>query len=136
MKVWLRSLFFSLLLVTTLGLSTPAATHAQLCDPVGGTPGTGVDTAIGCLATGEPYVLIGQLLGWGTIVGGGVAFLMVIFAGLQIATASGDPKRIKAAQELMTSAIAGLMLIIFSIVLLNLIGIKVLNLGTLGFLTP
>lgn len=100
--------------------------------PLCGTDDLGVRTAIGCLMAGDPKQLISQLLGWGVGVGGGIAFLMIIFAGFQMATASGDPKRVKAAQELLTSALAGLILIVFSIFLLNFIGIKILNLGTIG----
>ncbi len=95
--------------------------------------GKGVDTAIGCLIAGDPKKLIGDLLGWGSIVGGGIAFLMIIFAGFQIATATGDPKRVKAGQELITSAISGLILIVLSVILLNFIGVSVLGLSSLGF---
>lgn len=93
----------------------------------------GVNTAIGCLMAGDPKQLVSQLLGWGVGVGGGIAFLMIIFAGFQMATASGDPKRVKAAQELLTSALAGLILIVLSVVLLNFIGVNILGLNNLGF---
>lgn len=130
-KLVLTSILFTFLLFPTRAL----ADNIPLCD-IAGQPNIGVNTAIGCLAAGDPTLLIGQLLGWGTVVGGGIAFLMIIFAGFQMVTASGDPKRVKAAQELMTSAISGLLLIIFSIFLLNLIGIKILGLGTLGGFQP
>ncbi len=99
-----------------------------LCDPIGGTAGTGVETAIGCLAAGDPKLLISQLLGWGVGIGGGIAFLLIVYAGFQMTTAGGDPKRVQAARELLVSAISGLILIVFSIVLLNFIGFQVLNL--------
>lgn len=98
--------------------------------------GTYVWTAIGCLEAGNPNHFIGQILGWATIVGAGIAFLLTVFGGFQITTAAGDPKRVKAAQELITAAVMGLLLIIFSIFLLNLIGIKILNLNLLGFPAP
>ena len=101
---------------------------------MGGASGTYVWTAIGCLEAGNPNHFIGQILGWSTIIGAGIAFLLIVFGGFQITTAAGDPKRVKAAQELITAAIMGLLLIIFSIFLLNLIGIKILNLP--GFPTP
>jgi len=88
----------------------------------------GVNTAIGCLIAGDPKVFISQLLGWGVGVGGGIAFLMIVFAGFQMVTASGDPKRVQAAKELLTSAIAGLILIVLSVLLLNFIGVKILHL--------
>lgn len=103
------------------------------------TPGdatSGILTAIGCLFAHNPNQMIGQLLGWAVIVGAGIAFLLIVYAGFQISTAAGDPKRVQAARELLTSAISGLLLIIFSIVLLKVIGINILNLGTLGGLVP
>lgn len=114
--------------------------------------GTRVWTAIGCVNAGFPGggpglagpnlglgggvggiegTFIGQILGWATILGAGIAFLMAVFGGFQITTAAGDPKRVKAAQEMITAAIMGLLLIVFSIFLLNLIGFNVLSFKTL-----
>lgn len=110
---------------TCVGVPPPSpSSSSALC----GTDNLGVDTAIGCLMAGDPKQLISQLLGWGVGVGGGIAFLMIVLAGFQIATASGDPKKVQAARELLMSAIAGLLLIIFSILLLNLIGFQILKL--------
>lgn len=110
------------------------ALAAQVCCKSNALCGTGanlnkgVNTAIGCLMAGDPKQFISQLLGWGAGVGGGIAFLMIIFAGFQIATAAGDPKRVQAAKELLTSAISGLILIVLSVLLLNFIGVKILHL--------
>lgn len=116
-------------------LSDPAKTQCINCVnilPVG----THVWTAIGCLNAGNPTRLVGQLLGWAVGVGGGIAFLLIVYAGFQIATAAGDPKRVQAARELLVSAITGLLLIVFSIFLLNLIGFKLLDLGRFGLPPP
>ncbi len=88
----------------------------------------GVSTAIGCLMAQDPKQFISQLLGWGVGIGGGIAFLMIVLAGFQMATASGDPKKVQAARELLMSALAGLIIIALSLVLLNFIGVKILNL--------
>lgn len=42
-------------------------------------------------------------------------------------TASGNPERIKQGQDLMTSAVAGLLLIILSTFILNFIGVDILG---------
>ena len=76
----------------------------------------------------DPKQFISQLLGWGVGIGGGIAFLMIVLAGFQMATASGDPKKVQAARELLMSALAGLIIIALSLVLLNFIGVKILNL--------
>lgn len=104
-----------------------------LCDPAGGTAGTGVNSAIGCLAAGDPKLFISQLLGWGVGIGGGIAFLLIVYAGFMIATAAGDPKRVQAGRELLMSAIGGLILIVLSVLLLNFIGVNILGLNNLGF---
>lgn len=105
---------------------TPESTFAQPTGPL--CNGLSVNTALGCLYAGDPGLLIRQVLAWGASVGIGIAFLMFIFAGFQITTASGDPKRAQAGRELMTSAISGLMLIFFALLLLNFIGVEVLRL--------
>ncbi|MBI2008493.1 hypothetical protein HYS82_02445 [Candidatus Amesbacteria bacterium] len=111
--------------------SPPAGTFTGFCP--GGT--SGIQTALGCLdITGKNTV--SQILGWAVVVGGGIAFLLIVYAGIQMATASGDPKRVKASQELLTAALGGLILIVLSLVLLNFVGVKILNLGGLGFNVP
>ena len=58
---------------------------------------------------------------------------MIVYAGFQMATAAGDPKRVKASQELLTAALGGLILIVISIALLNFLGVTVLGLDLFGF---
>lgn len=109
------------------GLTPPTEASGALCG-TGVNLNKGVNTAIGCLMAGDPKIFISQLLGWGVGVGGGIAFLMIVFAGFQMATAAGDPKKVQAARELLMSALSGLILIVLSVVLLNFIGVKILNL--------
>ena len=94
----------------------------------------GVDTAIGCLnVLSNPEDFLGQLLGWGVGVGSGVAFILIVYAGFMIMTSAGNPERLKAGQELLTSAISGLILLIFSVFALRFIGIDILGLDIFGF---
>lgn len=94
----------------------------------------GVDTAIGCLnVLSTPEDFLGQLLGWAVGIGGGLAFILIVYAGFMIMTAAGNPERLKAGQELLTSAISGLILLIFSIFVLRFIGIDILGLNNFGF---
>ncbi len=76
---------------------------------------------------------MGFLLKWAIGIGGGIAFLLILYAGFMIMTAAGNPERLKAGQELMTSAISGLVLLIFSIFVLKFIGLDILGLGQFGF---
>ena len=111
------------------------------------TPGTGgntdlwcdsdktqLNTAIGCipiLTTKEAFLSF--ILKWAVGIGGGIAFLLIIYAGFMIMTSAGNPERLKAGQELLTSAISGLILLIFSVVILKIIGVDILELGQWGF---
>jgi hypothetical protein len=63
----------------------------------------------------------------------GLAFLVLLFAAFNIVSAQGDPKKIQAGKELVVAALTGLVLIATAIVTLNFLGVKVLNLGSLGF---
>jgi hypothetical protein len=89
-------------------------------------------TAIGCIKT-DPSDLLGTIIGLGMGVAGGIAFLLILFGGLQIMTSAGNPEQLNAGRELVSSAITGLLLIIFSIFLLQFIGVNVI--GIPGF-TP
>lgn len=67
------------------------------------------------------------LLRWSIGIASGVAFILIIKASFQIMTSQGDMKKIQAGKELLTSAIMGLMLIIFSVFILRLIGVNILQ---------
>lgn len=129
MKKFLNLALAGVFVLVSLVLpNTISAANSPLCNPLHGPANSGVNTALGCLSAGSPVGLITEILNWAVVLGIGISLLMIIFAGFQITTASGDPKRVKAGQELITSAISGLLLIIFSIVLLNFIGVKLLGL--------
>ncbi len=96
--------------------------------------GTGINTAIGCIHIfNSENAFLSDLLRWATGIGGGIAFALMLYAGFMIMTASGNPERIKAGQELLTSAIAGLILLVLSIVILKFIGVDILGLDKFGF---
>jgi hypothetical protein len=115
----------------TVGGGGPApAQQPVVPNSINGSCGVGfIDTAIGCIPYGDQNSLIGFFLKWGLGIGGGIAFLLIVVAGFQITTSRGDPNRLKAGQELMTSAIAGLLLLIFSLIILNIIGGSIFNIS-------
>ena len=69
-----------------------------------------------------------KILDIGVGIGGGVAFLLILFGGFRMLTSAGNPEQLAAGQELVTSAIAGLLFVIFSIFILKLIGVNILGL--------
>lgn len=112
-------------------LANPGTTGSPFC-PVGSNPRGGVSTALGCIPV-EGREFFNSILRWGTAVGAGIAFLLIVYAGFLMVTSGGDPKRVAAGRELLTAALGGLILIALSVVLLNFIGLNILNLGNLGF---
>lgn len=97
----------------------------------------GIDTAIGCIPLGTTLSpTINAIVSWALGIAGGIAFILLIVAGFQYATSAGDPKRAKAAQELITSALSGLLLISLAVLILNFIGVRVLGLNHIGFSIP
>ena len=106
-----------------------SCTSAKAVPCPGGGPG--VMTAIGCVPT-EPKALVEGLLKYGTLAAGGIAFIIMILAALQMITAEGNPESIKAGQEKFYSAIIGLLLIIFSVLLMQVIGVDILGLPEFG----
>lgn len=96
---------------------------------------TGINTAIGCIhaLADSPEVFIGDILRWAVGIGGGIAFLLIVYASFMIMTSSGNPERLKAGQELLTSAIGGLILLVMSVFVLKFIGVDILGLCKFGF---
>lgn len=96
---------------------------------------TGIQTAIGCIhvLASSPEQFLGQILGWAVGIGAGIAFLLILYAGFMTMTSTGNPERLKAGQELLTSAISGLILMILSVFVLKVIGIDILGLCKFGF---
>jgi hypothetical protein len=125
----IASILLALSIFFSISSSTIAAGNSINCN--GST--TSIDTAIGCIDFSSPEVFLGSILKWAVGIGGGIAFLLILYAGFMIMTATGDPKRIQAGQELLTSAISGLILLVLSIFILRLIGIDVLGLCHFGF---
>jgi hypothetical protein len=89
----------------------------------------GIDTAIGCIPIENSSGLLGFILRWAIGIGGGIAFILIIISGFMIMTASGNPEKLQAGKELMTSAIMGLIMLIFSVFLLKIIGVDILGLS-------
>lgn len=107
---------------------TPEATmtstthvYNPLCDG-----DTGINTAFGCIpydASGMVAKLLQILFG----VAGGIAFLLMVYGFILVATSSGDEKKLQGAKETITSAITGLLISIFALFLFRLIVINILQ---------
>lgn len=89
--------------------------------------GGGVWTALGCVKSNLTSFITETVMGLGISLAGIFALICIIYAAFQMQTSGGNPERIKKAQELLTSCIMGLMLIIFSVFILRLIGVDILK---------
>jgi len=73
---------------------------------------------------------------WGVTIGGLVAFLALVMAGFQYMTSAGDPSKMKDATEKIKSAILGLVLLLGSYLVLNLINPELTTLRMPSLETP
>lgn len=92
---------------------------------------TKVGTALGAISV-TPNEVIGALFAWILGIAGVSAFLLFLFAGYNLMTSGGNKEKVQAAREVITSAIVGLLFIIFSVVILEFIGVDVLRIPGLG----
>lgn len=93
--------------------------------------GKKVYTAVGCVRVDQQGLaadLIRLLLG----IAGGVALLSVLAGAFIFSTSQGESGRVKQAKELITAAVSGLLFIIFSVIILDFIGVKILQIPGLG----
>jgi hypothetical protein len=96
-----------------------------------GSDNSGVKTGLGCLST-NPQILVNSILPWAVGIGSGIAFLLGLYGALMIVISAGDPEKMQAGKEMITSAISGLLIIIFAVFILKFIGVDILQL----FATP
>lgn len=91
----------------------------------------GIWTAVGCIPT-DPMQMVKVLLRIGLLIGGGVALLIILAGSFILSTSSGDPKKTSEAKEMISSALIGLVFIIFSVSILQLIGVQILRIPGFG----
>lgn len=85
-------------------------------------------TAIGCIPVrGGVQGFVATMLPWAIGIAGGIAVILIIYAGFLYTTSSGNPQKINAAKELLTAALSGLILLIFAAFILRFIGQNLLS---------
>lgn len=115
---------------------TPCVQSPITTPPPGPTEGCGdgveeegfINTAIGCIPYNDASALASFILRWAVGIGGGIAFILMVYAGFLIITSTGNPQRLQAGKELLTAAVSGLLLLVFSVFLLRIIGVDILGL--------
>jgi hypothetical protein len=101
--------------------STDSGTLADVC------PNHICQTAIGNIGT-TPDKFIQAIMAFILSIAGGIAIILIIISGYRLMVSQGNPENIKNAKDQLTAAIIGLLFIIFSLVVLQIIGFNILGL--------
>lgn len=109
-KRFITNLSITLPLLSLLPLLTPTSTYAAT------------------LRTEDPGAFVGSIAVAAVGIGGGVALLLLIYGGLMYSLSHGDPTKVEEAQQIITNALGGLVLIIFATLILRIVGKDILNL--------
>lgn len=90
-----------------------------------------VDTAVGEVAT-DPFAFVKKLMSILLSLAGGIAVILIIVSGYKFMASQGNPEAVQAARDQLTSAIVGLLFIIFSLVILQVVGVDILKIPGFG----
>ncbi|MBI3560080.1 hypothetical protein HY087_03055 [Candidatus Gottesmanbacteria bacterium] len=126
----MRRLFWAILVALLLFITQGASAAVSPFDKC--KAGIEINTQIGCIDASGVGGFVGKLMRLSTDIAGGIAFLLILFSGFQILTSAGNPERLNEGKELLSSAIAGLLLIIFAVFLLKVIGVDILCIPGFG----
>ncbi|MDQ5950808.1 MAG: hypothetical protein QG639_84, partial [Patescibacteria group bacterium] len=91
----------------------------------------GVWTAVGCISR-NPVHITERLIQVGLGMGGGVALIMTLAGSFILTTSQGDPQKANTAKEMITNSVIGLLFVIFSVVILQFIGVTILRIPGFG----
>ena len=87
---------------------------------------TSVQTGIGEIST-EPQGFVKRIFSFVLGIAGGIALILIMISGYKLMASQGNPEQITAARDQLISAIVGLLFIIFSFVILEIIGVDILK---------
>jgi hypothetical protein len=93
--------------------------------------GGGIWTAIGCVEHSAQGIT-DNLLKVGLGIAGGLALLMILVAAFEFSVSQGDPKLTNEAKERLQAAVIGLLFIVFSVTILQFMGVTILHIPGFG----
>lgn len=105
-------------------LATPGANPCS----VTGTNTGNCKTALGDIPT-NPKDFVGKILQIGYGLGGGIAFILMVIGSIRVLTSSGDQQRLAGGRDMIVAAVAGILFIIFSVLILQFIGVEIIGLS-------
>ena len=111
-----------------LSICLPDPNAAQVVPSIRGSCGSeSLDTAIGCINIGSAEKLADDFTNWVIGFAGGLGFLMIVWGGYLFMASRGDPSRVQKGKDIITSALSGIFLLIFSAFIVELVGVEILN---------
>ena len=84
-------------------------------------------TALGSIPT-NPKAFAERILQIGIGLGGRIAFILMVIGSIRVLTSSGDQQKLSGGRDMIVAAIAGLLFIIFSVLILQFIGVEIIDL--------
>lgn len=91
----------------------------------------GVMTAVGCIPT-QPKAFIQGILKFVTFASGGIALILMFIGAFNMVASAGNPENLKKANDQFVNAVIGLLFILFSVLLLQVIGADILDIPGFG----
>ncbi len=91
----------------------------------------GVWTAIGCIGR-DPESITESLIRLGIGMGGGLCLITCLAGGFLLTTSEGNPKKVEEAKDMITGAIIGLLFVLFSVIILQFIGVTIFHIPGFG----
>jgi len=107
---------------------SPTATPTSGKNPCG----TECETALGNIPT-DIGGFAGKILSIAIGLAGGIALILMVIGSIRVLTSSGDQQRLAGGRDMIIAAIAGLLFLIFSVLILKFIGVEIF--GTLNPIT-
>lgn len=96
-----------------------------------GPTGAACNTALGPIST-KPQVFASKILALATGVAGGIALILMVIGSIRVLTSSGDQQKLSGGRDMIIAAVAGLLFLIFSVLILRFIGLEIFGTGILG----
>lgn len=82
-------------------------------------------TALGDIPT-DPAEFAKRILEIAVGLGGGLALILMVVGAIKVLTSTGDQQKLNAGRDMIVAAVAGLLFIIFSVMILRFIGVHIL----------
>jgi hypothetical protein len=95
-----------------------------------------INTAIGCVPVRNSTEFVAFILRWALGVGGGISFLLIVYSGFLYMSSSGNSEKLVSAKESFTAGVSGLLLLIFSVFILEFVIVRIFNFPTLSLSAP